>query len=47
MTSFKDWTPRGVIPAVLLPFHADFSIDERSRRKRSLPRASTANHQLR
>ena len=33
MTRFKDWTPHGVIPAVLLPFHADFSIDEKSYRK--------------
>ena len=24
----SDWTPEGVIPAVLLPFRADFSIDE-------------------
>jgi 4-hydroxy-tetrahydrodipicolinate synthase len=28
MTKFNDWTPGGVIPAVLLPFRADFSIDE-------------------
>jgi 4-hydroxy-tetrahydrodipicolinate synthase len=27
MTRFKEWTPEGVIPAVLLPFRADFSID--------------------
>jgi 4-hydroxy-tetrahydrodipicolinate synthase len=33
MTGFKDWTPHGVIPAVLLPFKADFAIDERSYRK--------------
>ena len=33
MTSFKDWMPHGVIPAVLLPFRADFSIDEESYRK--------------
>jgi 4-hydroxy-tetrahydrodipicolinate synthase len=33
MTRFKDWTPQGVIPAVLLPFHSDFSIDEKSYRK--------------
>src|SRR6266446_3780619 len=33
MTRFKDWAPHGVIPAVLLPFHADFSIDEKSYRK--------------
>jgi 4-hydroxy-tetrahydrodipicolinate synthase len=33
MTGFKDWTPHGVIPAVLLPFKTDFSIDERSYRK--------------
>src|SRR3954452_11582512 len=28
MARFKEWTPEGVIPAVLLPFRADFSIDE-------------------
>jgi len=28
MTPFKDWTPQGVIPAVLLPFKPDFSIDQ-------------------
>jgi len=28
MTTFKDWMPQGVIPAVLLPFKPDFSIDE-------------------
>ena len=33
MTSFKDWAPHGVIPAVLLPFHADFSIDEAAYRR--------------
>ena len=33
MTSFKDWLPRGVIPAVLLPFKSDFSIDEAAYRK--------------
>jgi 4-hydroxy-tetrahydrodipicolinate synthase len=33
MTIFNDWKPQGVIPAVLLPFHTDFSIDERSYRK--------------
>lgn len=27
-TRFKDWMPHGVIPAVLLPFRADFDIDE-------------------
>jgi 4-hydroxy-tetrahydrodipicolinate synthase len=27
MTGLKDWTPQGVIPAVLLPFKPDFSID--------------------
>src|SRR5207237_3160962 len=32
-TSFKDWLPQGVIPAVLLPFKADFSIDETAYRK--------------
>ncbi len=30
---FRDWVPSGVIPAVLLPFHDDFSIDEASYRK--------------
>lgn len=33
MSRFKDWTPHGVIPAVLLPFRSDFSIDEKSYRK--------------
>src|SRR3954454_14965093 len=33
MTRFKDWLPQGVIPAVLLPFKADFSIDEAAYRK--------------
>jgi 4-hydroxy-tetrahydrodipicolinate synthase len=33
MTKFKDWQPHGVIPAVLLPFDADFAIDENSYRK--------------
>jgi 4-hydroxy-tetrahydrodipicolinate synthase len=28
MTKYKDWVPHGVIPAVLLPFRPDFSIDE-------------------
>src|SRR5947199_607055 len=28
MTRFADWQPEGVIPAVLLPFRSDFSIDE-------------------
>ncbi|MBI5128619.1 MAG: dihydrodipicolinate synthase family protein [Rhodopseudomonas palustris] len=30
MTRFTDFVPHGVIPAVLLPFHEDFSIDEQS-----------------
>jgi len=30
MARFKDFVPRGVIPAVLLPFHDDLSIDEPS-----------------
>jgi 4-hydroxy-tetrahydrodipicolinate synthase len=33
MTNFPGWVPHGVIPAVLLPFHADFAIDEKSYRK--------------
>ncbi len=33
MTPFKNYEPRGVIPACLLPFHADLSIDEESYRK--------------
>ena len=32
MPRFKDYVPHGVIPAVLLPFHEDFSIDEASYR---------------
>jgi 4-hydroxy-tetrahydrodipicolinate synthase len=28
MARFRNWVPQGVIPAVLLPFRADFSIDE-------------------
>ncbi|KAA0069238.1 dihydrodipicolinate synthase family protein [Tardiphaga sp. P9-11] len=30
MSKFTDYVPHGVIPAVLLPFHDDFSIDENS-----------------
>src|SRR6201994_4144255 len=30
MGRVRDFVPQGVIPAVLLPFHDDFSIDERS-----------------
>jgi 4-hydroxy-tetrahydrodipicolinate synthase len=30
MSRFNDFVPHGVIPAVLLPFHDDLSIDERS-----------------
>ena len=30
MARFKDFVPHGVIPAVLLPFHDDLSIDEPS-----------------
>src|SRR5437763_8558219 len=33
MTRFKDWLPQGWIPAVLLPFRADFSIDEAAYRR--------------
>ena len=33
MTQFKDWLPQGVIPAVLLPFKPDFSIDESAYRR--------------
>jgi 4-hydroxy-tetrahydrodipicolinate synthase len=33
MTPFKNFEPRGVIPACLLPFNVDFSIDEKSYRK--------------
>lgn len=32
-TPFKNFEPRGVIPACLLPFNADFSIDEASYRR--------------
>src|SRR6202035_1154809 len=30
MARFKDFVPHGVIPAVLLPFHDDLSVDEPS-----------------
>src|SRR4051812_274210 len=30
MARFNDFVPHGVIPAILLPFHDDLSIDERS-----------------
>ncbi len=33
MTSCKDWAPHGVIPAVLLPLPADFSIDAAAYRR--------------
>ena len=33
MPPFKDFEPRGVIPATLLAFHDDLSIDEKSTRK--------------
>jgi 4-hydroxy-tetrahydrodipicolinate synthase len=33
MRKFRDYEPKGVIPACLLPFHSDLSIDERSYRK--------------
>jgi 4-hydroxy-tetrahydrodipicolinate synthase len=33
MPRFKDYVPQGVIPAVLLPFHEDFSVDEASYRR--------------
>jgi 4-hydroxy-tetrahydrodipicolinate synthase len=33
MPRHKDFTPQGVIPAVILPFHDDLSIDEQSFRK--------------
>jgi len=33
MTRFKDWVPEGVIPAVLLPFRTNFSIDEPAYRR--------------
>ncbi len=33
MSTFRNYEPKGVIPAALLPFHPDFSIDEPSFRK--------------
>src|ERR1035437_10968951 len=33
MRRFKDFRPSGVIPATLLAFHEDFSIDERDTRR--------------
>ena len=32
-TPFPDWTPEGIVPAVLLPFDADLRIDEASFRR--------------
>ena len=33
MAGHKSYVPHGVIPAVLLPFHDDLSIDEKSFRQ--------------
>ena len=33
MARFPDFEPKGVIPACLLPFHDDFTIDEQAYRK--------------
>ena len=33
MSRHKSYVPHGVIPAVLLPFHDDLSIDEKSFRR--------------
>lgn len=33
MSTYRNYEPKGVIPAALLPFHPDFSIDEKSFRK--------------
>ena len=33
MSTYRNYEPKGVIPAVLLPFHPDLSIDEKSFRK--------------
>jgi 4-hydroxy-tetrahydrodipicolinate synthase len=33
ITRRQDFNPQGVIPAVILPFHEDFSIDEASFRR--------------
>jgi len=42
MPRHRDFVPQGVIPAVLLPFHEDFSIDERSYRAHLRDVASVA-----
>ena len=33
MARVENWTPQGVMPAVLLPFRSDFSIDMHNRMK--------------
>lgn len=33
MTPLDDWMPHAIIPAALLPSHADFSIDEPAYRR--------------
>lgn len=35
MPRFTSYVPHGVIPAVILPFHDDLSIDETRRSKRA------------
>jgi 4-hydroxy-tetrahydrodipicolinate synthase len=42
MPRFRDYAPQGVIPACLLPFHDDFSIDEAGYRKHLRDVARTA-----
>lgn len=41
MARFKDYRPRGVIPATLMAFNEDFSIDEREARKHLADVAAT------
>ena len=41
MARFKNYRPEGVIPATLMAFHEDFSIDEKSARKHLAQVAST------
>jgi hypothetical protein len=43
VAKFRDWTPGGVIPAVLLPFRADFSLDQRVYRAHLLHPAITVS----
>ncbi len=44
MARFRNFEPTGVIPATLLAFHDDFSIDEAETRRHLTPRRGHARH---